>query len=514
VADKRGDKPHLRKRSARGYELTYRSATGARATQTIHARTRTEARRLADDFLQQQERIRLGLENAIQLVTVEEAFRRYREVASAKKSWPMEWGRWKNHILELDAEGRARSRLGKKLFHQVTPADIEALLLAKLKEGQAPRSVRQLKMHLGKLYSWGIRKARLLRGENPGWLAEMPCDIPPVTPKAMSEAQLERLLTRGFDTFDTFFLLIFDTYTGLRRGELCGLTWPNLHETFAWVERSFGDITKGKRARNVPIHPVLRPYVQMARALARSEYVFPGRDGGMRPTWWNGTEVFRTCLKRAGLIKGWVQECRPRRGARTGRDNPKSKLSAEQVADLRRRVKAGEGAADVAKAFGITHQAVRHHVRSEGKPRPPGGCGYVSGLLPEEATGPCPTCGAPLLARAVPLDFTLKDLRSSFGSYVAESTGGLRAAQLLLGHQDHNTTDQHYAHRRNAFLEAQLAEVRIVDAAKLPSVGLLSENGANNLPTASADSLPLPAVTADGCPQERHELQSLAAKGG
>ena len=489
MAKLRGNKPHLRPRSARGYELTYRNAAGYRDTQTIRANTKTEARRLADEFLTNVERSRLRLERAVELITHEDAFWRYAKVASAKRSWPQEFGRWKNHILGLEPKNpsdagqddvpeyarpqsywRARSELAKKLLHESTSDDLEVLYAVKLKEGQKPRSIRQLKAHLGKFYRWAIQKAKLIRGENPGWMSELPCEILPTETKAMSEAQLEQLLTRGFDDFGTFFLLIFDAHTGLRRGELAGLTWDNVHEDdgFVWVCKSFDGPTKGKPAQ-VPIHPALLRYIRAAREHARSDYVFPGQDGKMRPRSWKAAEVFRTCLKRAGLIQGYVQVCGKRRGARTGTDNPKSKLKPLQVAEIRARAKRGESYGSIAKLFRVSPAAVRYHALSSEAPRAPGKCGYVSRLIPEAATGPCPTCGAPLLAQPVPLAFTLKHLRSSFGSYVVEQTGSLRAAQLFLRHAEENTTDKHYVKRRDSFLEAQMSRVTLISADKLPT---------------------------------------------
>lgn len=518
MAKARGEQPHLRQRSARGHELTFSDALGKRKTKTIHARNKTHARKLASSFLDKLERIRLGLDNAIELISLADAFKEYSVVACTKSSWPQEFGRWKNHILELEpieanddgipdyqrapSYWRSRSALSQKLLHEITSDHLEALYVVKWKAGMAPRSVRQLKAHLGRLFFWAIRKARKLKGENPAWQSELPCDIPESNPKALSEAQLERLLTLGFETFAIFFWLLFDIFTGLRRGEVCGLLWENVHEDsgFIWVCRSFDTPTKGKRSRNVPIHPVLLPYVRRARELATSAYVFPGPDGEMRSRNFKATEVFRTCLKRAGLIQGWVQECRPRRGARTGLANPKARLTPQQVADIRKRAKSGEKPADIGRSFGVSRQVVLHHVRTgEAGFRPPGGCKYKSELVTDEATGACPTCGAPLLARPIPLAFTFKDLRSSFGSYVVESTGGLRAAQLFLGHKDEETTDQHYAHRRNPFLEAQMALVHIIPANKLPTV---FDGEGPLLPTSGNQSPPkrreLPPVTVSG----------------
>jgi hypothetical protein len=152
--------------------------------------------------------------------------------------------------------------------------------------------------------------------------------------------------------------------------------------------------------------------------------------------------------------------------------------------------------ADIAKDFGVARQVVLYHARKAGTFRPPGGCGYkAKELAPEKSTGQCPKCGAPLWATAVPLDFTLKHLRSTFGSYVVESAGGLRAAQLFLRHRDHQTTDAHYAERRDPYLQAQMAQVRILPADRLPTAGgsFLSER-ARLSSTSSENQSQLPVL--------------------
>lgn len=500
---KRGEGPHFRQRSTRGWELTYTDAAGQRDTITIRARNKSEARRLRDEFMAQVERARLGLDRAIVPMTLAAAFNLYKVTASAKSSWSGEEGRWRNHILALDEEGRAHTELARKLIHAITPDDINVLLVAKHKEGKAPGTVYQLRAHLSRFYTWAIKEKRILRGENPAELARLPAPLPTPNPKAMSEEQLTILLNRGVPDFATFFLLLTAAFTAMRRGELAGLPWRNVHEAerYVWVEFSFDQPTKGKRARRVPIHRVLLPYIQEARERARTELVFPDEDGTMRPQWWDAAELFRSCLRRAGLIQGWELRCGKRPGARTGSANPKAKLTPEQVAELRTRVAAGERVTDVARGFGVTRQAVLHHLRTQKQgPKPLGKCGYVAkALVSEKVVEPCPNCQAPMHAVAIPLAFTLKSLRSTFGSNAVESSGGLRVPQLILGHADQNTTDRSYANRRDPFLEAAMDQVRIVAADSLPTPG-----SAPWLSRALPDSGPerevseLPPVTSEG----------------
>jgi integrase len=480
----RGEKPHLRKRGARSWGLTHRDASGRRVETTIRAGGKLEARRLADEYLALQERIRLGLEKAIVAITLFDAYLEYATTASAKPSWKTEEGRWRLHILQLDEQGRPRSAIARKMLHAITTHDVELLLLEKYREGYSPQQVKHLMSHLRRLFTWAIRDARKLRGENPCSFAKLPEEVPEPDPKAMTVEQLEQLFNRGVDNPDDLLLLLGATYSGERRKELIHMIWPNVllrpvpaehpgepDQMVGWfhVENSARVKTKTRRSRDIPIHPDLLPYVLAARRRARSLYVFPDRKGQPRAKHFKAAEFLRSRMVRAGLIQGYRLTCR-KRGERK---NPRQKLTLEQAKEVRERARGGESQAELARAFGVSARAVSLILSGKNYPtafKAPGGCGWESKeLAREESTGACPTCGGPLRAEAVPLPFTFKDLRSTFGTHATETAGSIAAVRDLLGHASEDTTRKSYLKRRTGHLQEAMQRVRIVPADRLPT---------------------------------------------
>ncbi len=467
----RGDKPYLRKRGARSWGLSHRDASGRRVETTIHAGTKTAAWKLAEDLLALQERIRLGLETAIVPMTIEEAFKRYRETAEAKPSWNTEEGRWRIHILELDESGKARSTIARKMMHATSTHDVEVLLLEKHREGYSPQQVKHLKSHLRRLFNWAIRDARILRGENPASFAKLPEEVPEPQPKAMSAEQLEQLFNFGTDNPDELLLLLVATFSGERRKELIWMVWTNVDEQGGWfhVENSARVKTKTRRERHVPIHPLLLPYLRVARRRARSEFVFPDKNGKQRGRYFHAADFLRSRMVRAGLIQGYQLSCR-KRGVRK---NPRQKLTLEQAKRIRQLHKEGFKPAALAIAFEVSRRAITLILGGKSYPegfKPPGKCGWVSPELAAlESTGVCPVCGGPLRSEPIALPFTFKDLRSTFGTHATETAGSIAAVSRMLGHASEETTRRNYLKQRTGFVQEAMERVRIVSANKLPT---------------------------------------------
>ena len=87
------------------------------------------------------------------------------------------------------------------------------------------------------------------------------------------------------DGEDAFVLYATAIYTGMRAGELAGLTWScvDFAKGLITVQASFEGPTKAGDVRYVPILDVLAPILRPWRLRNGGELVFPNRDGGMLP---------------------------------------------------------------------------------------------------------------------------------------------------------------------------------------------------------------------------------------
>ncbi|PTL79109.1 tyrosine-type recombinase/integrase [Vitiosangium sp. GDMCC 1.1324] len=282
--------------------------------------------------------------------------------------------------------------LGKKFLAEITPADVDACI-NRYRDELAPATLKALQTRIGAVYRWAIRKAKLYRGDNPVHEATK-VDVPERLPRFLTVEQLERLFdAAGSDRV----IHLFASLTGMRKGEVAGLMW-NLVD----MERHLITVrycydrprTKGRRDRIVPIHPELLPVLREMQRTATSPWVFPNPSGGMRTEDWDAAANFKAALVRAGLVDGYEYLC-VTRGKRKS-------------------------------------------------------CGYRE-VRQEKKPAVCPQCGMRLWPRGLPLNFTFKDLRSTFATHLAEM-GDLRLVQRLLGHVRPEITERAYAAARVEYL--------------------------------------------------------------
>lgn len=120
-------------------------------------------------------------------------------------------------------------------------------------------------------------------------------------------------------------------WTGLRKGELCGLLQADvdLPGRTLYVARSYDhDTTKGGHADALPIAEPLVPYLEAALRRSPSKWVLPAPDGSMRTEECDPQKVLRTALARAGLVDGYEHVCRrcKANGKPHGEQHPDSAL--------------------------------------------------------------------------------------------------------------------------------------------------------------------------------------------
>jgi integrase len=122
--------------------------------------------------------------------------------------------------------------LGSKTLDRLRPSDLEALILAKRREGLAPSTVRTIYTVLRGALDVAVRDGVLAR--NPAAVVRRPT-IDPREARYLTVQQAQQLLDamRG-DRLECLFRLMLAT--GLRRGEALGLHWS----TSTWIAASSG----------------------------------------------------------------------------------------------------------------------------------------------------------------------------------------------------------------------------------------------------------------------------------
>ena len=131
---------------------------------------------------------------------------------------------------------------------------------------------------LSLLFNWGYQ-IELVTCKNPVSRVErMPA---PPSEEHYTLAQVQALLTPEHRSP----MIATALYTGMRRGELCGLTWQHVHfeQQIIEVKRSFAGPTKSGKPRVVPIHRELLPILRDWQAQCPDtpeRLVFPVLRGG------------------------------------------------------------------------------------------------------------------------------------------------------------------------------------------------------------------------------------------
>jgi integrase len=283
--------------------LRFRDHTGKWRDQRCAARSKTEARRLADDLQRKCERQRLGLE-AVPDADGGGTF-------SALITW------W---LLTYSKASPSHSRNESTLKHlldselaplrlvDVTSGKIESFLQGK-SEDLGPQSINHLRRFILTAFNRAKRAGRFT-GPNPA--ADVQRRKVPRRPYDYLRAS-EVPLVLGALAPKWRPLFAAALFTGLRRGELLGLRKQDvdLDARLLTVCRSHArDTTKGGHADVIPIASDLLPYLRSAIDASPSDLVFPKEDGTMMRPDVDLEGLLRRTLRRAGIVTGWKHKCR------------------------------------------------------------------------------------------------------------------------------------------------------------------------------------------------------------
>jgi integrase len=428
---------HVRRRNG-VWHLIFRDVSLREKSISSPARTKTEAQRFADELERMAWRQAAGLDEGFVPMLFSDLVAKYEEGVVPTHSDPSTTlAQLRKHLLP---------RLGKKLVHQIKAGDIQSLLASKIGE-LSDSSREKLRVRLQALFEYAHTHLHCLRGDNPAKLVKK-VKVMRTRPRFLPAEYVPRIVAAAQEP--ELFAVAF--YTGMRKGELCGLQRADVDfkRREISVRASYDGPTKGSRERKVKIPEELVPYLCSAFAKAEcleSAWLFPSSTGGMRKDSWNAAEAFRRALCAAGLVSGYELTCVIRTPARR-ESHGRAKLSAADAGSIRSRHAAGEGVATLASEFGVSQRAIRKVAAGHSWASPPArlGCGYVLQVNDKPSGGVlCPQCGRTMRERAVALPFTLKHARSTWGTWAYRATGDIRFVKEQLGHSNIDVTMGHYA---------------------------------------------------------------------
>jgi len=291
--------------------LRYKNERGRWTAIASSALTKTEARRLAEDFERKAERIRLGLEPAMVPTgdrTVGDLVSWWLEnVWVGRPSYPKAKSAISAHVLSAP--------FASKRPQDVTPAEIEHYLEAKQrvpgKKGKplGAQSLNHPREFMRRAFKAAIGE-RLMPGPNPidsvkRWV------VPKRLPDFLRFHEVPLVLAAVHPKWRDLFATAI--YAGLRKGELCGLRKSDvdLEIGVIMVRRSYDRVTtKGRRSDAIPIAGELRPYLEHALRVSPSHLVFPREDGEMYREGVQLEMTLRRALRKAGLVSGYRHKCR------------------------------------------------------------------------------------------------------------------------------------------------------------------------------------------------------------
>ncbi len=176
-------------------------------------------------------------------------------------------------------------RLGKQRLSSIRPPQVQALVDAMLADEYEVETANAVVRALSALFTWAIRSGRY-RGQNPTSGLQRPA--PPKEIEFLSEEESQALLAQArLQGAKSYALFVAALFTGLRKGELCGLRWGDIdtRRGILMVRRSYAASPKSGRPRSIPVHETLRDALHAWRkecpTQGDSELVFPvlGRMG-------------------------------------------------------------------------------------------------------------------------------------------------------------------------------------------------------------------------------------------
>ena len=285
-------------------------ATGKRRREPTQARSKAEAKALADELEVETRRRRTLLLRARNGLPPrpEDLAGTFAELCT--------W--WLKHRCPEPSRSCEQLRLGKHVLSTPIGAlplsaigspQIDELLHTTESAGVSAASVNKLRSVLHTVFS-KAKKAGKWIGENPVASTERR-KVPKRVYATLRAEEVPLLLAEVPPEWRPLFAAAL--WTGMRRGELFALRKSDVDlalGTILVARSNARDTTKGGHADLIPIAAPLFPILKHQLEHAPGSLVFPTSDGSQRSAEADPQKILRTALARAGLVEGYEHVCR------------------------------------------------------------------------------------------------------------------------------------------------------------------------------------------------------------
>jgi integrase len=378
------------------YYLRYKDERGRWRGLKSEARTKTEARRLADDKERLCERVRFGVEQACDPES-EPSIRDLLEwwmekVCKGKPSYKKACSAIRRHLCDAPFASKRPRNLSSGEVEEYF--DEKTRIVGPKGKALGPQAVNHLRGFLRRTFKAAIKQKRIA-GLNPIDDVKV-WKVPKRKPDFLRSHEVAPVLANVPSRWRSLFATAI--YTGLRKGELLGLRKADLDFQIGmiFVRRSYDrDTTKGGHEEGIPMARELVPYLEDAVSRSPSELVFPRADGTMFPETTKLEDVLRRSVRRAGIILGYRHKCRK------------------------------------------------------------SGCGYVEATT-DDTIRRCPTHGHLMWVTSVVRPIRFHDLRHTTGSLLTMQGANLSAVQRIMRHKDPRITSETYLHLDPSYLRREI----------------------------------------------------------
>jgi len=302
---------------SKAWYVKWKDGHGRWKTAATKARTKLQARLIAQELEQRGQRERLGLDP----LPPSDGGGTLRELLEWDLRTHWESRSTYRRTLSLVRVHLLSSPLASRPLTEVTPAKIAELLEGRRGSLQ-PQSINGVRRHLLSVFARAKSAGRWWK-DNPVTRVR-PAQVPQrVLGDFLRPHEVIAVLRAMQPRLRPFFATA--VYSALRKGELLALRKNDvdLERRQILVRRSWSrETTKGGHQDAIPIARELVPYLEAAMRASATELVFPRPDGRMYGEQSaDFATVLRRAMARAGLVTHWTHVCR-RKGCGYRTDAP------------------------------------------------------------------------------------------------------------------------------------------------------------------------------------------------